>query len=77
MGAGVRWFRRWLNRIRLARAESELAFLEARAPAEINRQRARVASLRLQVRADTRRPPLDIITSTHRIEIAQKRDEIN
>jgi len=65
---------RLARRIRLQQAEAELLFLEARAQQDIPRQRCRVASLRLQVIADNPRPPIDMITITRRIELAQKRD---
>ena len=62
------------RRIRLQQAETELLFLEARAEQEIPKQRYRVASLRLQVAADNPCAPIDTITITRRIELAQKRD---
>lgn len=48
----VRRLARHINRVRLAMAESDLAFLEARAPITIAEQRAAVQRLRCKVATD-------------------------
>lgn len=57
----IRRLARRIQRARLAMAESDLAFLEARAPVVLQQQRMRVAELRIAVGLHTHRIDADAV----------------